>query len=157
MSEAVTRPAILVCARTWLGTKFQHQGRLRGRGLDCIGLPLMVAIELGIHDTSGNLPTPYMFGDYPPQPVGRAAAVRKECERLLIEKPFADVRPGDLVALRLPLEPCHIAMIGELELSRCRMTTLIHAYAGAKKVVEHILDDRWRWRIDGAFAFPGVE
>jgi hypothetical protein len=157
VSSAITREAIVACARTYIGTKFQHQGRLRGRGLDCIGLPIMVAVELGIRDRDGNPATPMMFGSYPPQPVGRAAAVRKECERLLIEKPIADARPGDVVAIRLPLEPCHIAMIAELELSRCIMPSLIHAYASSKKVVEHILDDRWRWRIDGAFSFPGID
>jgi len=157
MSEKITRERIVACARTWLGTKFQHQGRRRGQGLDCIGLPVMVAVELGIRLTDGSSATPYMFGDYCAQPIARGARVQIECERLLVQKKIEDALPGDLLVMRIPSEPCHIAMLAELTFSRAKMTTIIHAYSGAKKVVEHIFDDRWRWRVCGAFYFPGVE
>jgi len=117
----------------------------------------MVACELGIHVQDGSSPTPYMFGSYPPQPIARGAAVRSWCEKLLIEKPIADRLPGDVLALRIPREPCHCAILGELNLSGTKVDSLIHAYAGADKVVEHILDAGWSWRIAGVFSFPGVE
>lgn len=46
-------------ARTWLGTHYHHQGRLkkseRGKGgVDCIGLIIGIIDELGIQDGDGN-------------------------------------------------------------------------------------------------------
>jgi len=35
---------IISCARSWIGTRFQHQARLRGVGADCWGLVLGVGL-----------------------------------------------------------------------------------------------------------------
>ncbi len=37
-------------ARTWLGTPYHHQGRVKGAGVDCAGLSVGVAKELGLSD-----------------------------------------------------------------------------------------------------------
>ena len=39
---------IIATARTWLGTNFHHQGRIKNVGVDCIGLIIGVAAELGV-------------------------------------------------------------------------------------------------------------
>ncbi|MBL0320066.1 MAG: hypothetical protein IPP74_12385 [Alphaproteobacteria bacterium] len=41
---------IISQARTWLGTPFHHQARLKGKGCDCLGLIVGVADELGLKD-----------------------------------------------------------------------------------------------------------
>jgi len=47
----VTKQQIILQARTWLGTKYHHQGRLKkskagAGGVDCIGLIIGVIDEL---------------------------------------------------------------------------------------------------------------
>ena len=55
----VTQEDIINQARTWLGTKYHHQGRLKKSsrgdgGVDCIGLVIGIIDELGIQDGDGN-------------------------------------------------------------------------------------------------------
>ncbi|MHC0449485.1 MAG: hypothetical protein ACRY3E_05325 [Candidatus Lariskella arthropodorum] len=51
-------------ARLWIGTKFQHQGRKRGIGCDCVGLILGIASELNIRAKSGSLLAEYDYQYY---------------------------------------------------------------------------------------------
>ena len=46
--SAVTAADVVAAARAHIGTPWQHQGRLRGVALDCAGLVIMVARDLGI-------------------------------------------------------------------------------------------------------------
>ena len=55
----ITEQQIITQARTWLGTKYHHQGRLKksargAGGVDCIGLVIGIIDELGIQDGKGN-------------------------------------------------------------------------------------------------------
>lgn len=43
-----TSAHVIAAARGWLDTPFHHQGRLKGVGVDCIGLVVGVARELGV-------------------------------------------------------------------------------------------------------------
>ncbi len=40
---------VMEIARSWVGTKFHHQGRRKNVGVDCIGLIVGVAQELGLN------------------------------------------------------------------------------------------------------------
>ena len=142
----IARTQIVATTRTWLGTPFQHQGRIKGRGVDCVGLPLCVMAELGVTDLLAD------YRNYPSQPTGRV--VHEECQRRLIEKTMAEMLPGDLLTLRVPTVPCHTAIITDLNGG----LGIIHAYnGGPRRVVEHILDAKWRRRIEGVFEFPGIQ
>ena len=138
-----TRADILRVARSWLGVPFAHQGRTR-RGVDCVGLVVMVARELGISD--------YDFTRYERRPDGsflthfRANAT----ERARV----ADARPGDLMVLADSLYPCHVAIRAEQR----GEPTLIHALAAPpyRRVCETLYaPDAPRVRF--AFVLPGVE
>lgn len=147
-----TREAIQAQARLYIDTPFIHQGRLRGRGLDCVGLVLSVAEDLRINDKSG---VPILLDDYRqygPQPEG--TLVLDCCRDRLIEKQIKDLKPGDVICTRIPDTPTHTAIIVE----RNNTLYMVHAYqGGAQKCVEHIMDFKWRRRIVAAFEFPGVE
>jgi hypothetical protein len=73
---------------------------------------------------------------------------------VLLEIPVADARPADVVVMRLPGEPQHLALLTPYRLGG---SSVIHALFGAGKVVEHQLDDTWRARITHAFRIPGIE
>lgn len=146
----VKRSQIVSKAREYRGTPFQHQGRLKGRSCDCVGLVLMVADELSIKDKNG---VPIKGSDnanYSAQPMGRF--VHEECQRRLREKPISEMKEGDVVTLRVST-PCHVAIISTVN----GVTGMIHAYAPFGKVTEHIMDAKWRKRIEGVFEFEEVE
>ena len=42
----ITKEDVVREAKTWLGTPFHHQGRLKGVGVDCAGVIVCVAKEL---------------------------------------------------------------------------------------------------------------
>jgi len=148
-----TRSDIVSKAREYLGTPFLHQGRVKGKALDCVGLILCVAEELGLNDVDGNLLLRTSYVDYSPQPAGRY--VHDQCRERLQIKPILNLLPGDVVTLRLPDNPTHTCIVGEIE---GQGLSLIHCYNGGNNVcIEHRMDNRWQRRIVGAFCFPGVD
>lgn len=148
-----TRAQILLEARKWLNTPFAARGRTLGQQLDCVGLPLMVAEALGLRDKSGMPLNGSTYTTYSDQPVG--SFVNDACMAHLVYKPVREMEPGDVLTMSIPDSPCHVGIVGE---DSKRRITIIHAYAGgAAKVVEHLLDEKWRRRICACYSFPEVE
>lgn len=136
----IERAAIIAAARELLGTPFRHQGRLPGKALDCIGVPLTVAWALGIETPD--------FRAYNRNPDGRM--MHRELSRRMDWT--AKAEPGDLIEMTMvgPF-PHHVGIVSELHGVR----HLIHAYRPVKMVVEQPMDTL-PGRVIGAFAFPGV-
>lgn len=148
----VTRADIVRVARSWVDTPFQDKGRVKGLGIDCVGVPLMIAEELGLLDRNGEPLIGRLYATYPAQPVG--TLVQDICKLHLCWKPMRKMQAGDIVTMSMPSAPCHVGIIGEVGLSG---TTIIHAYAGGPKTcVEHFIDMAWRRRIVSCFEFPGI-
>jgi hypothetical protein len=135
---------IVACARGWVGTRFHHQGRLKKTnahkgGVDCLGLLMGVAEELdlpfaGYDDTS-----------YPHYP--DTLKLRLALTQAMLEVEVEDIKAGDILLLSIEGSPQHLAVVSEMASD----LAIIHAYAPARAVVEHILDDWWRERIVGVF------
>lgn len=145
------RLLIVAVARTYLGTPFQPQGRVRGRGLDCVGLPLCVAEELGLKDRHGREFHRSDHLGYPSQPVDRR--VHEICQQRLIEKPVGEIAAGDVITVQSDVLPCHVAIVVDMH----HAWGMIHAYNPLDKVVENIISEKWQRRIEGCFSFPGVD
>ena len=139
----VTRAQVVAEARGWLGTPFEHQGRVRGAGVDCIGLLIGVAQSLGLtqFDVTGYGRTP------------SAGMLQDGCRTHMRPLALADVQPGDVLLMRFVREPQHVALVGDYVHGGL---SVIHSYQGAGGVVEHRLDDVWRRRVVVAFEVPGV-
>ena len=147
-----TRKQILDVARTYLNTPFAHQGRTRGFGLDCVGLPLMIAQELNIVDTKGRPMNGGLYSTYTGQPID--TLVLDCCIEHLVRKVVTQLKPGDIVCMRVDNVPCHVGIYDEVN----GQPWIIHAYNGGScKVVEHGIDRKWWRRITAAFEFPGLE
>lgn len=151
----LTREQVVSAARAYVGTPFVHQGRIRGKALDCVGLVLCVFEDLGVMGASHSpeswtrLPE---YTTYGPQPLRRV--VFDKCVTRLIAKPRTAVKAGDVLSLRVPMEPCHVAIVSE----RAGVLYMIHAYnGGTEKCVEHVFDVKWQRRVAGVFSIPGVE
>ncbi len=142
-----TRSDVVRVAREWIGTRWQHQASVKGVGTDCIGLIGGVALELGIEGAEQWKldPSLHCYGREPDPRMLLAAVVG-----YLDQVDRADMAPGDVLLLRFNSEPQHFAILsGE--------TTIIHAYAQARKVVENRIDDVWRKRILRVYAFRGLD
>lgn len=127
---------IVAEARTWKGTRFQHQGRLKGLGVDCVGFISEVAKNAGV--TGVEIPA-----NYRPHEDGviMLRLLRDHLE--LVE----EMQPGDVIALcdeavREPTIPRHLAIVTEI---KPQTTFIIHA--SQHGVLEHRLNSLWLRRI----------
>ena len=136
----MTADDILAAARQCLGTKFRHQGRLIAFGLDCAGVAIHVARQIGAGhlDVSG-------YGRTPAHGQLEQSLDSQPClERVFLE----DRKPGDLLLMRFASEPQHLAI--------CAGETIIHAYEAAGLCCEHRLSSLWAARIVRVYRFRGV-
>jgi NlpC/P60 family putative phage cell wall peptidase len=131
--------AILSAARSWLGTPWRHQGRLKGIGVDCGGLIIGVGKELGLLDFDT-----HAYGRIPD-----GQKLRALCAEHLVPNPGSEIAPGDILLMRFTRHPQHLALVGD----RGEPFSLIHAYADAGICVEHGADPTWRRRIVAAYSF----
>jgi cell wall-associated NlpC family hydrolase len=125
---------IVETARTWLGTPFHHQGRVKGAGVDCIGLVIGVARELGIWAPD------FDYRDYGRQPNNGVLLreISKHCEPCTMEE-------GCILLMRWFKEPQHVAIYTG--------GTIIHSAETFGKVVEHGYDRKWAKRTVHAFRY----
>jgi cell wall-associated NlpC family hydrolase len=133
----ITRPQIITEARKFLGARWQHQGRTP-TAIDCAGLIIKVAHNLGITDFDE---TNY--------------ARRPDSLRLMellnqhAVKTKSHGQPGDILLLSFQGAAQHLAIMTDIG--------MIHAYAAARKVVEHAVNEQWRSRIVDIYQYPGVK
>jgi cell wall-associated NlpC family hydrolase len=125
---------VVNAARSWIGTKFQHQGRTRA-GVDCAGLLIVVAQDLGYPVVD--------VRDYgrQPDPSRMGGALGEQMDRISIGK----VEQGDVLWLAWKRDPQHLCIVTDLG--------VIHSYEAIGRVVEHPLDQRLRGRVRAAFSF----
>ena len=137
--------AIVVEAREWLGTRWQHQQSCKGVGTDCIGLVGGVALACGIPEAKAWASDPRWkgYGRTPDPKMLRAA-----CDEYLDPIPIAEADAGVILVMKFDRDPQHFAIV-----SQKQPMHIIHAYAQARKVVEHIVDPTWRSRIVRAYRF----
>jgi cell wall-associated NlpC family hydrolase len=137
----MTADDILAAARQCLGTPFRHQGRLLGVGLDCAGVAIHVARQIGVGhlDVSG----------YGRTPVDGQLEHSLDSQPCLERVARVDDRlPGDLLLMRFAGDPQHLAITtGD---------TLIHAYESVGSCCEHRLSSMWAARIVQVYRFRGI-
>lgn len=142
--------AIVACARGWLGTRFHHQGRLKktrehAGGVDCLGLLVGVAKELKLQDVNGLPLSLHDVFTYPHLPdVEKLQQSLCNCLELIS---IDQMCVGDVALIRISERPQHLAILTDFN----NGPGVIHAYAPAKKVVEHALDAWWQERIYRAY------
>jgi len=114
---------IIEQARTWIGTRFRYQGRVKKNslscgGVDCLGLIVCVLDELNFSHGGKRL----RFYD---------TTLRHKREYLPIffhEKSSSEINTGDIIVQNISKNQTHLAFYTG--------TTIIHASAIARSVVE---------------------
>lgn len=147
-----TGEAIVASARSWLSTRFHHQGRLKKSddhkgGVDCLGLLMGVADELALTTREGTLLAWQDETNYAHYPDCRR--LREKLTQSLVAIPQDSIMRGDILLLNVDYHPQHLAIVSDFEGS----LGMIHAYAPARAVVEHALDSWWFERIEAAFRY----
>ena len=132
---------VVQTARRYKGTPFQHQGRRIGMGVDCAGLLIGVARDLGLSE--------YDIDGYPRVPDGKTLQAILRAEMVPIKSD--EVRPGDVLLFGFYRHAQHLAIV-----TRVEPIYIIHSYQPNDAVVEHRLDSVWRQRVRGYYRFPGV-
>jgi NlpC/P60 family putative phage cell wall peptidase len=138
-------------ARTWLGTPFHHQARLKRVGCDCLGLIIGVVDELGLRDRHGQRLAGYDEVSYSREPDG--AYLTQKIAALLDEVPVVEAQAGDLALFAMGDNPQHLAILTEED----GTLGMIHCYAQARCVVEHRLDEEWKQRLVAVFRLPETQ
>lgn len=138
-----TRAEIVAEARSWIGTRYMHLQRTKGKFTDCVGLIIGVARALGLAD--------YRKRDYQKRP--DPVAMRVELHANLDVVPRETMQPGDILWLYVRKDPSHLAIVAD---HKDGGMSMIHAHSTADRVVEHRLDQRWSKRIHTVFSFKGV-
>jgi cell wall-associated NlpC family hydrolase len=135
-----TRQQIIDFARTLVETRFHHQGRLPGVGLDCIGVIACTAQHFGLtfHDLPG----------YPARPDG--VTLLREFDKCLTRIKHSEVQPGDVLTFWCETP----GMVQHAALATDR--GIIHAHIKYRRVVEHAMDTEWQSKLSICFRYPGV-
>lgn len=127
--------SILIEARKWIKTPWQHNQKLLGHGVDCVRF-----IEAVFRDSLG-----YEFGDitcYARMPEGNQLLVFLQNIDGLKQIPLDDRQPGDLLLFRLGKIPFHLGI--------CNGTGMIHA-DNHHGVIDLTNLGRWERRLIAVF------
>lgn len=143
---------IVTCARSWVGTRFAHQGRRKQNGqdkgaVDCLGLLIGVAEELQL-ERNGKRLSECDERDYGHLPDENKLMTSLVAHLQPIEK--SGMIAGNVLLLEVDGKAQHLALVSDYEAGGFGM---VHAYAPARKVVEHVLDASWMNRIRAVFRF----
>lgn len=146
----IDRRDIVREARAWIGTRYRHQGRARGVGVDCIGLVGGVALAVGVPNASDWFANPNMH-NYARTP--DRALLLSACARFFDPVALPQAREGDVLLFSLEGQPRHFALLVDAYRQR-----IVHAYAllAARRVVEQGLPIA-RATVLAAYRYKGVE
>lgn len=140
----MTADEVVAAARGWLDVPYVKRGRER-TGVDCLGLGVMVARELGVpHEDQV---------DYQLSPRADLLILRT-LGRFLVRQPAAPIRPGLVGCFAERTHPGHIGIFSR----KHGRIHLIHARRLPPRVVEESWEmiPRGELRLIGLFAFPGM-
>lgn len=142
----VNGTAVYLKSRELVGSKYIHQGRMKGIGIDCLGVVIWTAnqLNLGITDVR----------NYPRNPDGTMQ------DKIAAVCPEIEMKPGALLVFAISEYPQHCGIVSNYNppySSFGEGLGLIHAWDIAGQVVEQRLTEKWRSRIVGCYGLPGVE
>ncbi len=131
-------------ARSWIGTKFKHQGRVKisntdPGGCDCLGFIL----GLGIKTKTGQL-----LSEFDPKVYPRflnSNLLQEQLDNLLYKA--ENIETGDIILFKINIWPQHLAIVSAIE----PHINIIHSYAQARMVVEQYLPADWKRNVVGIY------
>lgn len=142
----ITREDVVAQARDWKESPFKHQGRLKGVGVDCLGLVIGVAKHFELVAPDFNVT------GYARSPDG--VTFLALCDRYMTRIRRAEMGLGDVVVVVVDQLPQHMGIVGDYWHGGY---SIIHAASRYDRVVEHRLMFATNARFCAAYRLPGVE
>lgn len=138
------RDRIISEARKLVGTPFDHQGRVPGVALDCVGELVCVGRACGL-----------MVADettYPRETDG--AALHRCLEAACVPVPQEQIDRADVVIFLRGRSRWHGGVVTKID-----PLTMVHAWGRftASKVREEVVDDEWLARLHGVWRYRLAE
>jgi len=137
----VVAETIVAAARDYVGVPWRHLGRSR-TGVDCIGLVLLAAREVGVE-----LPDPAPYAREP-QGTRLLEGILGHATRV------AEASQGDVLLFRMGLYGGHVGIASVHP--AWGVPACLHAYAPRRQVVEQPMDAELRAGMLGAFRLPAL-
>lgn len=135
--------AIVLAARTWIGTPYHHQASVKGVGADCLGLIRGVWRE--VYGDEAETPPGYSrdWGE-----VSGTETLIEAAARHMIAKGDTPPEPGDVLIFRMRAGSVakHAAILAT-------PATMIHAMED-RRAAEISYGPWWRRRLAAVFSFP---
>lgn len=148
---------VIEAARSWVGTKFQHQGRVKTiqskidnnhidniGGTDCLGLIIGVAKELNLKNKTG-IPI-FMLDNANYAVFVQSNELYEKISEHLYEVSIMEMKPADIICFKIQNYIKHVAIFSY-------KNNIIHVTEETGKVVEHALTDYWKKKIAAVFRF----
>lgn len=132
--------SVVNAARSWLGTPFKHQGRLKGIGCDCLGLVIGIASGLNLVTKHGQLISQIDRRDYPQNIANKALEDVLDAQLV----PLTDLEVGTLLLMEFDNYPQHLAIVCD---NLNYGYGVIHADRSKGGVVEHGLSFKYLTKI----------
>lgn len=144
----VTREQVLVEARAWIDTPYQHLQCVRGVAVDCDHMIIGVCRNLGLVAPDFDVPPYFMMPD--------GVTLMKLCRTYMTEVPIADMQIGDVAIIVVDKVPQHMGILGNY---RHGGFSIIHAINNIDRprVVETRLMLTRITRLEAVFKLPGIE
>lgn len=141
------RLAVVAEARTYLGTRWEHQGRLKGVGVDCIGLIGMSALACGVPGAK-EWREDRQYHNYGPQP--SETRIYQGCDLFMDRIDIKEAGIGDVYIMSFGTHAQHFALISR------ENNYIIHAYATSpRRVTENGLRV-WKGGLMRAYRFREI-
>lgn len=142
-------------ATSWIGTPFTHQGRMKGVGVDCIGLIVGVCKELDLKSdvrdqTNGRVLSLHEFDTPNYSRLPNRQALKENLERFCEPIPMENLNVGDIILFRMEHWPQHVGIVTE---KTAEDLFFVHATEPVKKVTLCRYDARWKKLTVGTFQF----
>ncbi|MFY9342229.1 MAG: hypothetical protein WAT39_07060 [Planctomycetota bacterium] len=134
----ITRAQFVAAVESLLGTPVRHKGRVAGRGVDCVGVPLVALALLGIV-----VPEPESYSRLPGEDQ-LAAGLARYCDPIGLDV----AQPGDLLQVFVGSQARHVHVVtGKNE---CGQLLTVHAWGRGDRV-QRAIPERIRaaWRVRG--------
>jgi len=132
-AASLSTAAFIAAARSLIGAPYRAAGACEN-GANCLGLWAVVSRRVGLDDLARDVERHSGFA----RPPERTALLRGLLRApQLIRIKSRDARPGDLLLFKVAGAPQHLALVTEPDM-------ILHADAGAGRVVEHARPGAWR-------------
>lgn len=138
----MTRDEYVAEVLAHIGTPYHHQGRLKGVGVDCIGLFVSAANICG-HEMSA--PNDYLM-------VPDRGKLLQHLGDVAYPINMTEILPGDLLVFRIYSQPQHVGVVVSLN-----PLEMVHTYMTVGKVVRVPVDSTWESRIIAAYRLKAFD